>query len=426
MSRPSSFHGATHRDSNDDFSLPLFAPSQPITYAPQQHIQQQPSQPPPPPPAAPPRSPARQNQQQQAKSGHLAPSSASYAPPPSGSFTHSHTSSSNGSAAASSLLPGQRQTMHFPTYAPSAYPDEAAGGSALGSLARSASLGTGRRKDPFSYPSDDVESGMAGDNWGSNAPYGRPTQQMPQPYVNTNRSGSESMSSPMRYSQQLPSSSMGPPPMPNMRGPPISTNILSSGATVASPAMSTPSHNSALSPNAPSNPYVPRAAEGGGAGDTWRSYRRNSHHSPQSGSVSPLRASPHSPSIGGQYDPSPHLLTPQGSSSNLPSSPHLPYLPSSPQQQHHQQLHSGYQPTQRSHSSSFTVSQPVTPSGRYEHPSNRPPQSVSPPRQGFRPVRDWSDLKPRVNSHPQGRRADTQLPGKYMSVSLVQSCAGPC
>jgi hypothetical protein len=391
MSRPSSFHGA-HRDVSDDFSLPLFAPPQQQQQAyapppPQQHIQQQYA-----PPAAPPRSPLRQPPPPSSNraSTHLTPSATGY---------------SNGSAlpklnTRQSLQSLQRQSMHFPTSyaqqgqgqgqqvaAPSAY---AAEESTLGSLARSASLGTARRKDPFSYPSDDIESGMAGDWSGSSGAgaaagaSGYGGRGMPQPYVSTHRTGPE------RYSTH----NMPPPPVPALRGP---------SGTSPTPAHAQPSqaNNAHALPAQPSNPYLP-----GRDGDAWNSYRRNSHQSPQSGSVSPLGASPHSPAPPGPYDPSPHLLTPQGSTTPLPIS-----YPSSPQQgQQH-----GYASTHRAHSHSFT-SQPATPATHYNPQVPRPQLSRS-PRQGLRAVRDWHDLKPKVSNHPQGRRADTQVPGKYMSVS---------
>lgn len=430
MSRPSSFHGANHRDSDDDFSLPLFTTSQAQAYAPPpQLIQAQPA----PPPAPPPRSPLRAAQQLQqpglSPATHLTPTlptqASPYAPPtltfPSANVQNHQnaTGTATGQPGPHSAHPSsspQRQSMNFPSYGASAYQDDMnpQGSSALGSLARSASLGTARRKDPFSYPSDDVESGMAAE-WGAGAPpYGHPTQQMPQPYVNTNRSTSDVMPSPnqARYSQQLPSlsNSMPPPALPINRGPALMTNVMG-GSSVASPAGTTPSQaSSTLSVSNPSNPYVPRAGEGA---DPWNSYRRNSsHQSPPSGSVSPLGASPHSPAVGG-YDRSPHLLTPQGSNSNLPTSPNIGF-PASPQQH---QSHRGYQ-SNRSHSQSFTVSQPVTPSGRYEPAGsfNRHRTTSTSPRQGLRPVREWSDLKPKVNAHPQGRRADTTIPGRYMSV----------
>ena len=42
----------------------------------------------------------------------------------------------------------------------------------------------------------------------------------------------------------------------------------------------------------------------------------------------------------------------------------------------------------------------------------------SPSRQGLRTVKDAGDLKPVVNAHSNGRRADPLKSGKYLSVSL--------
>lgn len=317
--------------------------------------------------------------------------------------------------------------MHFPAYG-SGY-DQApiggggggggaggAGGGALGSLARSASLSTARRKDPFSYPSDDVESGMAGGGDLSGPPYGRGASsgapqpnmrpsgggasQMPMPYINTSLRNSDNdivMSPPgssgnnsARYSHSQ-HASMPPPPIPRLQ------------------AATSPS----ASQQQPSNPYVPRD---GPASDTWLHYRRSSarqSHSPQSGSVSPaLVASPHSPPSMMQDTSSPHLLTPQGNLSNLPSSPRTGS----------RDLHHPPPATYRSHSQSFIMpSHSTTPSGggRYSDNQSRSNSRDGPSsRQGFRPVRDFNDLKPHLNTHTQGRRADPDVPGAFLSVSL--------
>lgn len=433
MSRPSSYHAAPPHGVDDDFTLPLFQQPASSSLAYQPH----PFQAPPLNPAAPPpRSPARtsalpppptghaqQTPQRHSVHSHLTPTRA----PGSPYSPQAYTSTSASNTANGSATSSQRQSMHFPAYTSGGYSGEqasaggaaaAAGGASggtLGSLARSASLSTARRKDPFSYPSDDVESGMAGGDMsgpGYSASSGtqlRPgggggaASQMPMPYLNTNlRSDNDVVMSPpsssgnnaSRYSHSQ-HSSMPPPPIPRLQ------------------AATSPT----LTSQQPSNPYVPRD---GPPSDSWLHYRRSSarqSHSPQSGSVSPaLVASPHSPSMM-QETSSPHLLTPQGTLSNLPSSPRTGSGP-------RDNSHGFYHPpptTHRSHSQSFVMgSHSNTPSsGRYADPHQSRSNSRDGPtsRQGLRPVRDWNDLKPRLNSHQPGRRADPDVPGAYLSVS---------
>lgn len=441
MSRPSSsYHAPPQRDPEDDFSLPLFA-SQQLPSQPQLPTVLHPRLPAAvaaavaaPPPPGPPRSPQRAAQ--------LPPTTGQYPQQSySSSSTLTPTSASYLAAAASNGAPpavAQRQTMHFPAYgaaATSSYPDEimtsppmpSSASGALGSLARSASLGTARRKDPFSYPSGDVESGMGGD-WSGGYPAGpithlRPTQQMPQARVN-NQPVDRNADVPMSpgsgsrsYGGHQSSQSMPPPPLPSLG------RALPSASSPGAISQQLPSQPPS---QPPSNPYVPRGVEGGPPpSDSWLGYRRASSH-PSPDSVSPLGASPHSPALPVSYgDPSPHLLTPQGTTNNLPGSPRQPYM-SSPARETaspHRSAPSAF-PSHVHRSQSFAASQPVTPSGRYD-PSVPPPHSSSggqsPSSQGFRPVHSWSDLRPIVNAHPQGRRADPNSSGAYLSVSRGQS-----
>lgn len=452
MSRPSSYHGANNRDDDDGFTLPLFQHSTQHSFG----------NPPPPPPQqqhhnnlAPPRSPGAlppppptQRQSLHVSTQLPQPQQQNHLGSP---YTVASYSASSPSAATNGILPppqgqAQRQTMHFPSYSPSGFPDDhrnqgpgsgsGAASGTLGSLARSASLSTARRKDPFRYPSDDVESGMATGDWGGAggaSSYGggyapahqvRATQQMPQPYINTNLRDRDVLMSPGKgrssYHPSQQQGSMGPPPVPNN----ANNRLQASGAGGGDLAQ-------------PGNPYVPRLSDGTvPPTDSWLSYRRSSahqsSHSPQSGSVSPLAASPLSPSLPHHGDPSPHLLTPQGTHGNLPPSPRqMPSasgFSSSESQPHKRDYYMPPPPAaHRSLSQSYATSQPVTPSGRYD--SNNQTRSgsrdgPSSSRQGFRPVRDWTDLRPHVNPHPAGRRADPEIPGAYLSVSsLTLSCA---
>lgn len=45
-------------------------------------------------------------------------------------------------------------------------------------------------------------------------------------------------------------------------------------------------------------------------------------------------------------------------------------------------------------------------------------------RQGFGEVKAWKDLVPVVTNESNGRRADPDLPGKYLSVSISLSPQG--
>ncbi|BEI94681.1 uncharacterized protein CcaverHIS019_0702620 [Cutaneotrichosporon cavernicola] len=427
MSRPSSYHSAPTQAANDDFALPLYQQPTQSTLAYQSPQYQGP---PLNPNVPPPRSPrttalpppplssghslqANTPQRHSVHTTHLTPSRPSGSPYSAAQPYTPTPATTNGSATSS-----QRQSMHFPaygtSYGASDHPPTAGGaggagsGGTLGSLARSASLSTARRKDPFSYPSDDVESGMAGGDIGSGPAYvasagaaqirpgGAPAgaaNQMPMPYINTNlRNDTDVVMSPPGSSggNAVRYGSMPPPPV-----------RLQSGSASSS------------STQPPSNPYVPRE---GPPSDTWLHYRRSSARqssSPQSGSVSPaLVASPHSPSMQSlslsmqDTASSPHLLTPQGTMSSPPSSGTRDggfYHP----------------PNQRSHSQSF-----IMPTGpQYEAP--RSSSREAPSRQGLRPVRGWDDLKPRVNAHPQGRRADPDVPGGYLSPLKCLTAALP-
>ncbi|WVO12509.1 hypothetical protein L204_100109 [Cryptococcus depauperatus] len=80
----------------------------------------------------------------------------------------------------------------------------------------------------------------------------------------------------------------------------------------------------------------------------------------------------------------------------------------------------------------YPASQPVTPAGKYD--PSMPPPTIIPTRngadsgdssrsgsgsdvgrEGLREVRGWKDLKAIINTQPNGRRADPDQPGKYLS-----------
>lgn len=410
MSRPSSQH---HRDTDDDLSLPLFQSHPPPTLA--YHPPAPPTQPSLSPHLPPPTSQhshhqAHHQRQQRAQRLSLSIQTQNQQQSPGGHSPAGYPG--NGQAI------NNRQTLHFPASFASPYdgmPQQSSlhGGSALSNLARSASLGTGRRKDPFKYAADDVESGMAaGDPWGSasGSGYGHGDSGLAPTYRD-----SDVVMSPGRPGYTGPTSKMPPPPVPM---PQPRVNMAS--PSKASHAQHTPSTS------APSNPYVPRSEN-----EAWQSYRRNSQHSSSDGlslSTSPLPRSPATTAAqpaqsgGGPYDPSPAasdhgFLTPHGTHQALPpGSPRQSNAPPSASPSH------GYR-SSSSHRQSFAASQPVTPSDRY-HPTlggygstSRPPSST---KQGFRTVRGPEDLRPKVNPHPQSRRADPNVPGAYLSVRVCK------
>ena len=325
--------------------------------------------------------------------------------------------------------------------------------SSLGNLARSASLG--RRKDPYAYSSDDVESGMGSMAFESSLPFG--TIQLPQPNIpppmssqnHQAHSSRDIVMSPARNSAYSNTGhAMNPPPVP--AHPPQQKLTRPSAAQYHSDGSSPsiPSYSSQGPHNSFNNPYVPRGSDPGpsanqtGLSNTpnsqqsaqWTDYRRpSSNRMPSTGSYSAhspvsehpmsspylrpdmMGSSPHSP-LANPYD-----LSPNQPSINLPPSPRHPAWPSLdnniPQSP----------PYARSMSNqSYPASQPVTPAKGYE---GGPPRvsaqgTMSDLRRehsasavGFREVRDRNDLRPSGSAKNVGRRADPDQPGKFLSVS---------
>lgn len=413
MSRPGSFHD-TAQDSNG-FSLPLFnaqpppipsintRPSVDHSYLPPQH-----------------------------STGHQHRQSVAYSPsgpPPASPRSAGHQ---------------QRQSMASAMpYASVPYPQTAHPGithheeglmpppssSSFGSLARSASLGA-RRKDPYAYSSDDVESGlgqmdMQGDSGGggwSGFGGGRPSGYVPLPAT---RDVTMSPSVGRTYS----TGGMNPPPVPPyaLSRPPTGPRVDSSS--------SSPSRSVHMV-QAASSPYVARQADASpsmNAQPQWNDYRRpaasqrmpssSSYHSPNSDQLSPFVNPP-------QLAPSPHSPGPSGNSNdtsptiNLPQ-PNLPPSPLNTSMSRWETSHyaPGSSPPHSAHQL-YPASQPVTPANKgYDMapPRNMPSRGSASrgtsSKQGLRVVHNLSNLKPRVNAMPSGRRADPSIPGKYLSVS---------
>jgi hypothetical protein len=317
------------------------------------------------------------------------------------------------------------------------------GSSSFGSLARSASLGA-RKKDPYAYASDDVESGLGnmdmGDDQGPGAGWGY-NRQEPQ------GRNAQAYNSPMRVdvgmpspagARPLPGSAMNPPPIPShlSRPPQLKTRNDSASPSKLSPV----SFGSTQMPN----PYVPRGSDPGPSGPSstkWADYRPpttqrvpsgSSARSPMTDPLSPYSRdglSPSSPSmnpyesispVGLQYD----QTRLQSHGSQMPVSPMQSsgwggYSPVSPNK--------APPPNIRSHSHQlFPTSQSANPSlqGQGQRDasmrgSSRSSSMSVKSREGMREVKDTRDLRPVVNAHSNGRRADPLKPGKYLSVRTL-------
>ncbi|ODN81620.1 hypothetical protein L202_02026 [Cryptococcus amylolentus CBS 6039] len=356
--------------------------------------------------------------------------------------------------------------------------------SATDYLARSTSLG--RKKDPFTYRSDDVESGFGSmdimDGQGQQG-FTFPTQREA---VASPRSGA--------YAQ------MNPPPVPAH----IITGRQAAQPDHPSPTATThaqqpvtpssythphnpyiPSRSSDPGPSAgavstappPVDPYHPSAA--GGA--QWTDYRRpsqtrmastSSFASHGSGGLSPYltakdvhEQSPlHSPLLNPYDTASPTSQSHWSTSPAIHAPPQIhqpPQAPSSPRYNAGSRPQAspvggrpppvGSRPISTTHTPSlnpptqlYPSSQPVTPAGKYD--PSMPPPKILPPRTasgassfstgtgttgsgmmsrsasagagsegGFREVKGWSDLRAVVHSQPNGRRADPDCPGKWLS-----------
>ncbi|KAK4687922.1 dual specificity protein kinase YAK1, partial [Tremellales sp. Uapishka_1] len=384
MSRPGSYHDH-YVNIQDDFedSLPLFNP-------------QHPSLPP-------------------------IQTSISSLPPPSSSASHQARHSIHHPPYPPQLQQSHTMTSAIP-YSSHPYPQQhhqaellppPTASTSLGALARSASLGAVRRKDPFAFPSDDVESGMSAmdGGWGGygRAPAHLQQQQQYQPH-------------PPPQSRDIVMSPGVPRPYSNhqMQPPPVPAHALARPDNLYRQSSDSP-----RSSQAATNPYIPRGSDRSPSSESqsqghWMEYRptqnpgSSSYHSPGSEQLSPYvkpsNAIPGSPS-GLNYDLSP-IPAPQVPNLTMPTSPQTHFTD--------HQLHSPGPPKNaRSHSSHqlYPASQPVTPASRtYD---SGPPRTGMPVKakveKGFREVRDWNDLRPVVNNNPNGRRADPNHAGKYLS-----------
>lgn len=332
--------------------------------------------------------------------------------------------------------PGNHMASYYQQRNEELAPPPASGG--LGSLARSASLGT-RKKDPYAYASDDVESGLGnmdmtdhhapGPGWSSD--------------YRGNAGNNGMYASPIR-------DTIGPPPSArslgtNMNPPPIPSHLSRPPQSSARADSGSPSKSSPVNFGTPNmtSPYLPRVSDPGpsaGSSTGWADYRPpttqrqasgSSMRSPLSDPMSPYprgEVSPHSPMLNPYDGASPvmggsgfdnHLLRTHGHA--LPTSPLQPsgqwgnsYTPSSPHRappnvrSQSQQLYAPGPP----HSAVGYQQQDTDMRGSSRDSSMRGIQ-----RQGLRVVQNSADLKPVVNTRSNGRRADPSKPGKYLSVS---------
>jgi hypothetical protein len=430
MSRPSSSHdGERYEEDPFDpsgFSLPLFNPHQ--TTIPPYRSGQLDGQVHPPPPSS---------------SGHQHRHSVNY-----GSNLNSEFNSS-AAAPHTAGLPQSQHRQHQSMastlpYSTLPYPQTATGAqhvdelmppastsASFGSLARSASLGA-RKKDPYSYSSDDVESGLGNVEVRGESSNGWPGygggRQAAQVHAPPPQSRDIPMSPTKSYGNN---NQMNPPPIPAyaLTRPPPARN--DSGRS--SPSRATYTHEASYS--MPS-PYVPRGSDPGPstlAGQTqWAEYRRpqSNQRVPSAGMYqsSPteqlsaflkpdtLGASPQSP-----------LLNPYDVSRNMAPAQTISPNPSAQSRWGRSQIPTSPRRGHRSHSSHqlYPASQPVTPASKTY--GMGPPRATMPSRersrsgisrQGLTEVKAWKDLVPMVTNESNGRRADPDLPGKYLSVSL--------
>lgn len=320
------------------------------------------------------------------------------------------------------------------------------GSSSFGSLARSASLGA-RKKDPYAYASDDVESGLGNMDMGDDQgpalgwSYSRPEPQGRNGMVyNSPMRGDAGISSPAG-GRPFPGPGMAPPPVPSHLSRPPQ---LKSRNDSASPSKLSPvSFGSTQMPN----PYVPRGSDpgpSGGSSTKWADYRPpttqrvpsgSSARSPMTDPLSPYSRndlSPNSPSMNPYESVSPVGL--QYDQGRLQA--HGSQMPVSPMQQ--SSAWGGYSPvspnkappTVRSHSHQlFPTSQSANPSRQGQQDasmrgSSRSSSMSAKSREGMRDIKDTTDLRPVVNSHSNGRRADPLKSGKYLSVRGALTVVG--
>ncbi|WWD19562.1 hypothetical protein CI109_104023 [Kwoniella shandongensis] len=485
MSRPSSYHDLPHyvdRRGEDPFdsgfSLPLFNPQPPSSSGlptirdSNANAGSGPPQIPPPPPASATQhrgSVGYSGQQQSSSGGALAspfnagiassPRSGMTGPPPIGS--HRPQQSINSSAIPYSAVPYPQSALPSASahHADELMPPPSSS-SSHGYLGRSASLGA-RKKDPFAYRSDDVESGF-GNMDVSDGHFSGGSAIAAWPGFGGQKSGHTdqrdvAMSPTKSYSNNNPTS-MNPPPVPAHalnRTPAHSDMVPSTSSTAVSGYQL---------PNNVSNPYIPRGSDPGPStndhslsNNQWTDYRRpsinqrmsstGSYQSRGSDQLSPyakpttLGESPNSPLLN-PYEISPNMPAP-----SIPPPQSIPTMSTSPRNGPHWSTSSTSRPqaspvggrpppsTGRSTTSNqlYPASQPVTPAAKsYDMgpprglPSREGNRSRgAPSRQGFREINGWNDLRPVVNAQPTGRRADPVAPGKYLSPLKCLTTALP-
>ncbi|WWC71928.1 uncharacterized protein I206_105887 [Kwoniella pini CBS 10737] len=343
-------------------------------------------------------------------------------------------------------------------------------------LGRSTSLGGTRKKDPFAYRSDDVESGFGNMDVSDNTIPPMPSSATSGHWSNyqNNNTATAQRQSYHGYPTQ-PSSQRDVIMSPNkqhnnpMNPPPVPAHAMRQ-AQQQSSIPQNEGHSSSTTFQA-NNPYIPRGSDPGpsstgasGADQSqWTDYRRpsinqrmsstGSYQSRNSDQLSPF-TKPVSLSVGGELSPSSPLMNPYDMSSSSAttgfpsSSPSIPpphsNIPNSPRWNNPTTTASssnrpvaspvGGRPPPSTRGSTSTAnqlypsSQPVTPAGKYELAPSRAENTsreATQSRFGFREVHDYADLKPVVNTQPNGRRADPDASGKYLSPLKCLTAALP-
>ena len=302
------------------------------------------------------------------------------------------------------------------------------------SLGRSASLGT-RRRDPYSYSSDDVESGlgnmdMGAEPWQNYGEYGNNDRgRHLQPNQVQGHGSRDIVMSPTRPS---PNRQMNPPPAPALNFPSPRLRDDSRGSSPSGQQY----NNGHSRDSSTSNPYIPRGSDPGpSAGSQWTEYRPSTG-SRMTSTTSFDHSSPipqqHSPYLKPELPPGPRspLTNPYDASPTTASTAKMPTSSLGTSNWQDSGLNampiSPPAPQRAKSSQTYPASQPVTPAARGTYdmapPRGLPTRTKSGgagSRTGFRDVTDYKDLRPVLNALSAGRRADPDAPGKYLSVSRV-------
>lgn len=306
----------------------------------------------------------------------------------------SHFSSAHRNSVSISGQPVPTAPSHqlHPQYATSDLPTLNVGGF----VARSASLGGARKRDPFAHRADDVESGlgyseMDGYSAGNSPSYSRgrvqdgfappPNFVAPPPARNPRAASQSYAQNPMHSQQPLAASGSMQPPAPPQQQP-----------------YDSPSPSSAYDISGVPGPH-----------------RVSSNQMPQYSQSTIM--SPASSGSGWLGSESPYQQQQPRRASAAAHSGSKVYLDTGRQSV---TLSPDARPnSSSSQSQSSRQAYPMSPSSTPSRSDDIKPThngSRKASRSGFRSVKDLKDLKPVVNAQPIGRRADSDASGKFLSV----------